>query len=135
LNYNRGEYKLYTLEKPYPSFKFNRRLEDIGDNWDEIKKRYQNRCATCGSEEGKPHFHWRETKTVLQKGHMNPEKPLIAGNIIPQCKKCNMGDTNRWVYDEKGRVVKIANARVILSCSQQVQKQVYNLLLKKFNKQ
>ena len=39
--------------------------------------------ATCGSEEGKPHKHWENTKTVLQKGHMNPLMPLEEGNIIP----------------------------------------------------
>ena len=132
-NLERGTYKLYTLERPYPEFKSSRRLEDIGDDWDEIKKRYQNRCATCGSEENKPHFHWRATKTILQKAHMNPEKPLTAGNIIPQCQKCNMGDRNRWVYDEKGRVIQLANAKLILSCSAKVQKEAYQLLHKKFN--
>ena len=25
----------------------------------------------------------------LQKGHMDPSKPLEAGNIIPQCQVCN----------------------------------------------
>lgn len=128
----RGEYKLYTLEQPYPEFNSNRRLKDIGENWSELKRKYQNRCATCGSEEDKPHFHWPGTKTMLQKAHMNPQKPLTAGNIIPQCQKCNRGDRNRWIYDEKGRVIKLANAKVILSCSKELQKEVYKILTKKF---
>ena len=132
-NLKRGEYKLYSLESPYPEFKSNRRLKDLGENWDEIKKKYQNRCATCGSIENKPHFHWRATKTILEKAHLNPHNPLIAGNIIPQCQKCNRADRNRWIYDEKGRVIKIANAKVILSCSKQIQKEVYKILSKKFS--
>ncbi|RLA08684.1 MAG: hypothetical protein DRQ51_01635 [Gammaproteobacteria bacterium] len=132
-NLKRGEYKLYTLEQPYPDFKSNRRLEDIGDDFDEIKRKYQNRCATCGSVENKPHFHWPATKTKLQKAHMNPQKPLIAGNIIPQCQKCNQADRNRWEYDRKGRVIKLANAKVILRSTIEVQKKAYKLLEQKFN--
>lgn len=131
-NLKRGEYKLYTLERPYPGFQSERRLRDIGEDWGGIKRKYQNRCATCGSEENKPHFHWPATKTILEKAHMDPQKPLVAGNIIPQCQKCNRGDRNRWVYDEKGRVVKLANARVILSCSEKVQKTAYKILKRKF---
>ena len=44
------------------------------------------RCATCGSQEDKPHFHWPGTKTVLQKVHMAPNKALVAGNIILNVK-------------------------------------------------
>ena len=40
---------------------------------------------------------------------MDPSKPLEPGNIIPQCEKCNRADRNYWIYDEKGRVVGIAN--------------------------
>jgi hypothetical protein len=53
---------------------------------------------------------------------MDPNKPLIAGNIIPQCQKCNRGDRNRWVYDEKGRVIKLANPQVIKTCDKEVRK-------------
>ena len=52
---------------------------------------------------------------------MNPKKPLVAGNIIPQCQKCNQADRDRWVYDEKGRVVKVANPSVINMCDEEVQ--------------
>jgi hypothetical protein len=43
-----GEYQLYTLEQPYPSFKNDHRLSEIGD-WEGIKAYYNYRCATCGS--------------------------------------------------------------------------------------
>lgn len=94
LNIKRGSYQLYTLEQPYPSFKKGRRIVDTAD-WDKIKEKYNSRCATCGSQEGKPHFHWPATKTILQKAHMDPNEPLVAGNIIPQCQRCNRGDRNR----------------------------------------
>jgi len=56
------------------------------------------------------------------KSHMDPNKPLVPGNIIPQCQKCNRGDRNRWVYDDKGRVIKVANPNVINFCDLDVQK-------------
>ena len=131
LSLERGEYQLYTLEKPYPGFKKHRRQKDLPFNWQTIKKTYGNRCITCGSKEGKPHFHWPSTKTKLQKAHKDPEKSL-ANNIIPQCQKCNRADRNRWVYDDKGRVVKIANAEVLKYCSEFVQRRAYEILYKKY---
>jgi hypothetical protein len=63
---------------------------------------------------------------------MDPSKPLEIGNIIPQCDKCNRGDRNRWVYDEKGRVIKIADPRVVLSCSKETKLKIYELLKKEY---
>jgi hypothetical protein len=89
-----GSYQLYTLERPYPGFKKDRRITKI-DSWEKIKKYYSYRCATCGSREKEPHFHWPATMTVLQKAHRNPNKILSTSNIIPQCQKCNRADKNR----------------------------------------
>lgn len=132
LDIERGSYQLYTLEQPYPSFKKGHRIAET-DNWEKIKEKYNYRCATCGSQEGRPHFHWPATKTVLQISHMDPNKPLVAGNIIPQCQKCNRGDRNRWVYDDKGRVIKLANPQVIKMCDREVREKVYGILYKEFN--
>ena len=131
LDVPRGSYQLYTLEKPYPGFK-GRRITDLSD-WDELKAQYDNRCATCGSKQGKRNFHWPGTVTKLQKGHMDPNKPLKDGNVIPQCQKCNRADRNRWVYDSKGRVVELADPQFILNSSEKVQKRVYEILKNKFN--
>ncbi|MDD5528105.1 MAG: hypothetical protein PHO56_03995 [Patescibacteria group bacterium] len=131
LKVKRGSYQLYTLEQPYPSFKKGRRISKT-DNWEKIKEKYNFRCATCGSSEGKPHFHWPATKTILQKSHMDPNKPLVAGNIIPQCQKCNRGDRNRWIYDDKGRVIKLANPQVIKACDKDVRKAAYRILFNEF---
>ena len=80
----RGEYQLHKLEQPYPHFTKSRR-QTKPSNWNDIKKLYSYRCATCGSEEEQPHLHWSGTKTKLQQAHKNPEQPLGKENIIPQC--------------------------------------------------
>ncbi len=134
LSLKRGEYQLYTLKKPYPGFKKSRRQTTFL-SWNDIKQSYLYRCATCGSKEGQPHFHWPSAKTKLQRAHKDPEKPLTTKNIIPQCQKCNRADRNRWVYDDKGRVIKLASASVLKTCSESVQKKAYQILYKKYNGQ
>jgi predicted restriction endonuclease len=129
----RGSYKLVTLEKPYPGFNLDRRRTNFDKkDFEKLKKEYNYRCATCGSKEGEPHYHWPNTITTLQPGHMDPNKPLELGNIIPQCAKCNRPDRNRWIYDNKGRVISIANPNVIDTCSDEVQKAIYKILYLKF---
>ena len=128
-----GEYKLVSLREPYPGFRGHRVEERIsGEDWEELKKKYGNRCATCGSEEGKPHLHWPNVITKLQKAHMDPNKPLVRGNIIPQCQICNRADRNNWVYDEKGRVIALANPQVIERSDMEVRWGVYKILYEEF---
>ena len=135
LGLKNGEYKLISLENSYPNFtKERREYKEDGDFFESLKKQYGYCCATCGSKEGEPHKHWKNTKTVLQKGHMNPLKPLEEGNIIPQCEKCNRADRNYWIYDKKGRVVSIANEKVVDKCSKELQRKIYERLKKKFSK-
>ncbi len=126
LSLKAGDYKLKTLEDYYPGFTHERRVYLAGDDFFEsLKKEYGYRCATCGSEEGKPHRYWKNTITILQKGHMDPSKPLEPGNIIPQCEKCNRADRNNWIYDEKGRVVGIANEKVVDKCPRDLKEKIY----------
>lgn len=125
-----GEYRLITLEEPYPHFKGHRMKEK--NDWDNIKSFYGNRCATCGSEEGKRNLHYTNTITKLQKSHINPLKPLSQGNIIPQCQKCNRAYRNFWIFDERGRIRALANASVIKKCEINIKKEIYKLLYKEF---
>lgn len=127
----RGAYQLYTLEKPYPSFKKGHRISKIS-NWEEIKEKYDYRCATCGSKEGEPHFHWKGTITKLQKSHKDPNKPLTIDNVIPQCQKCNRADRNRWVYDDYGRVIKLADPSFVRNFDDSVKWIIYKILYKEF---
>lgn len=134
INIKPGEYKLISLEKPYPGFNGQKRIESFtGDYWENLKKSYDFRCATCGSKEGQPNYNWPETITKLQKGHMDPNRPLEEGNIIPQCQKCNQADRNCWIYDSKGRVIKIANPKIIDRCSIEMQRTIYKRLYNKFS--
>ncbi len=129
-----GEYRLISLEKPYPNFKFHRNYKITTNQWEEILKLYNYRCATCGSKDGEKHLHWNNTITKLQKSHKDPRFPLEGDNIIPQCQKCNRAYRNFWIFDEKGRVRGIANPSVILKCDENMQFQIYQILKNKFDK-
>jgi putative hemolysin len=130
-----GDYMLITLEKPYPGFTHRRRFCGLdGGEWNEIKEHYGNRCAMCGSKEGEANIHYPSSITILQKGHIDPLKPLELGNIIPQCEKCNRPDRNYFVYDKKGRVSKVADPKFILKSDKEVQKKILEILSAKFQK-
>lgn len=128
-----GDYMLVSVTEPYPSYKNKKRIENIDNiSWDDLKKKYDNKCASCGSVEGKPNRFYPATITELQKGHMNPNQPLELGNIIPQCSKCNRPDRNYFIYDQFGRVTAIADPKYIFKSNIQVQKQTLALLINKF---
>lgn len=105
-----------------------------GDVWEELKKYYDCRCANCGSKEGEPTFHNPNSITTLHKGHINPRKAPTIGNTIPQCDKCNRPDRNYFVYNKKGRVVKISDPKFILKSDESVQKEMYEYLRLKYKK-
>lgn len=128
-----GSYKLASLEEFYSGFTAERREELFdGDYWENLKKAYGYRCACCGSQEGKNHRYWKNIIVTLQKGHKDPSKPLEEGNIIPQCESCNRPDRNYWIYDDKGRVIGVANEKVVDACSETVQKAIYERLYNKY---
>ncbi len=131
-----GSYKLVSLENYYAGFTAERREELFsGDYWENLKKAYGYRCACCGSQEGKKHRYWKNITVILQKGHKDPSKPLQEGNIIPQCESCNRPDRNYWVYDDKGRVVGVANEKIVDACSEAVQRAIYERLYNKYGGQ
>jgi len=130
-------YKLVSLEQPHPSFSPKRKTA-VDVDFEKIKARHNYRCATCGSKEGEMSLRYPGVMTRLQKGHMNPHKPLKPGNIIPQCDLCNRADRGKWVYDKRGRVIGVAEAKVIIQSIQKgyltesAQRQLYEFLKKKF---
>lgn len=109
---DRSSYLLVSLETPHPAFVPSRREGDDA-NFEEIKRRYGYRCATCGSKENETNLRYPGQITQLQKAHRNPKQPLEGQNIIPQCQFCNRADRNYWVYDERGRVIGVADLRPI----------------------
>ena len=133
MNIQPGEYRLISLEKAYPGFNSQRRVDlSSPDYWEQLKAAYGYRCACCGSKEGEPNFNWPDTVTVLQKGHMDPTKALGPGNLIPQCVKCNQPARDFWIFDDKGRVVAVANPQVIDRSSESVQFRIYEQLWRKY---
>ena len=133
MNVQPGEYRLISLEKAYPGFNSQRRVDlSSPDFWEQLKAAYGYRCACCGSKEGEPNFNWPDTITVLQKGHMDPTKALGPGNLIPQCVKCNQPARDFWVFDDKGRVVAVANPQVVERSSENVQFRIYEKLWRKY---
>ena len=129
-----GEYRLISLEEVYPGFTSQRRVDlSAPDYWEQLKAAYDHRCACCGSKEGEPNIHWPDTLTVLQKGHMDPSKPLGPGNLIPQCVKCNQPARDFWVFDDKGRVVAVANPLVIDRSPETIQLRIYERLFRKYD--
>lgn len=128
-----GSYKLISLKEAYPRFNPDRRGASVDDEfWENLKTEYGNRCACCGSKEGEAHRYNSTTITTLQKGHKNPNLPLSPQNIIPQCEICNRPDLNNWEYNNEGRVIRIAKAEVVDSCSEELKQDIYKRLYKHF---
>ena len=102
----KDEYCLITLKKPYPGYSgiIGHRSAKGGKNFDEIKKNYLFRCATCGSKENEANYLNSSVITKLQKGHINPNFPLTEENIIPQCGECNRAYRDWFIFDGNGRV-------------------------------
>ena len=134
-NVKPGEYALISVTEYYPNFTHLKRMDDLTvDEWESLKKSYDYRCATCGSKEGELNLHYSNHKTKLQKGHKDPNKPLTINNIIPQCEDCNRQDRNNFVYNDKGRVVKIALPQFVLRSDKKVKEEMYVLLKKDLKK-
>ena len=132
-NLKSGEYMFYSVSETYPDFKIGRRLNTLNvDSWDELKRTYHNRCVTCGSEEGKQHLINSSTKTQLQQGHMNPQKPLDLDNTIPQCDWCNRAYRSYFCFDNKGRVSKINDPNFVLKSTNEIQYKIFKILFDKF---
>lgn len=60
-----GYYKLIDLQNPYKSYKANRRKGIQSESFEELKKEYNYRCATCGSREGELHYIRKNEITKL----------------------------------------------------------------------
>ena len=125
-----GEYMLKTIQEPYPSYKNMKRTESLNANsWEELKKLYNYRCATCGSKEGERNFLYPASITKLQQGHKDPSMALSIDNTIPQCDFCNRASRNYFVFDNKGRVEKINDPKFVLRSSKNVQEEMLKLLI------
>lgn len=126
-----GYHVLLTTEQPKPSF-LHKAIQRAGrisaKNFTQLKIAYHLRCATCGSQEGKPHLLEQNQRTKLQQGHMNPHKELTLDNSIPQCQICNQVYQDNFVFNEKGRIVAVASARPVLKADLETKKTIRKAL-------
>ncbi|MBQ9024181.1 MAG: DUF3793 family protein [Bacilli bacterium] len=130
-NVESGEYMLITIKEPYPKFNDKRRAEKLSTNsWNDLKKHYGNRCVSCGSEDKKNNLLYPNSITRLQQGHKDPRKPLTLDNIIPQCQFCNGASKNSFVFDNKGKIVKISDPKFILKSDENIKIDMLKLLMK-----
>jgi hypothetical protein len=127
-----GYHILITLETPHPKFihaSHKRAGRFAAKNFDELKRSYNNRCATCGSLENKPHFKDASKKTLLQQGHIDPLKSLTIDNTIPQCQLCNQTYKDNFVFNEEGRVIAVASLEPIVKAHKSVKEKILDFLL------
>ena len=115
----------------YTNLQARRQGRMTASDFDEIVRSFGNRCATCGAINDEPDPRYGgKNKVSLQKGHMDPDKPDDPSNIIPQCQFCNQAYKDDFVFDEKGRVIAVANIGPVKRASRAVQKRIYEFLQK-----
>jgi len=115
---------LITTKQPYPKSNLARRTAVKSGDWEIIKQTYSHRCASCGAKEGDPSPYDPRREVKLQQGHMDPDKGLKPGNIIPQCAWCNQTARGDFVFDAQGRPRAIASVRPVKRASKKVQAEV-----------
>jgi hypothetical protein len=99
-----GWHMLVNLTELSPKYSAIKRPDCRLDmDFKDLKKSHGNRCGHCGSKEGKANFR-DGTLTALQQGHINPSKPLEAGNIMPLCDYCNRTYKDDYVLLANGAI-------------------------------
>ena len=102
----RYHHMLISATEVLPGFLPARRAMRLTEEeWTRLKQEYGNACVNCGSINGEP-LRWNPTRiTVLQQGHMDPQRELTLDNCIPQCQFCNQQYRNRAVFNRRGFVI------------------------------
>lgn len=91
-----------------PGFLPNRRnVEMTSDEWVNLKRIYDFKCATCGDLEGDFARYDKSKVVKLAMGHMDPNQSLTLNNTIPQCEECNSIYKDKYIFDKKGRITKV----------------------------
>ena len=122
---------LQTLDYPKPQFMKNlmkRQGVMNTSDFEDVKKFFGYRCASCGAKEGEPHRVTGRT-VQLQQGHMNPKEALGPGNTIPQCQYCNqIIYKDFFVFNEHGYPARIHNPEYVLRSDKTVRRAMYELI-------
>ena len=121
-----GNIILWDLENVAESFSIAKRKNDLSStDWGNIKEAYDFRCATCGNIEGER--DWRNPSKIvtLDKGHMDITKPLVSGNIIPQCSYCNGQYRDKFIFNKNGNVYAVASTEAVEKAPVYVKEEIY----------
>lgn len=102
-----GEYCLLNLSEPHPSCGKHRSGRIAPRSFEELKRKYDGRCAVCGSKENEPHFKNKAMLTRLEKGHCNPTRQLTLSNCIPMCTLCNHVYQNKFTFNKRGYISRV----------------------------
>jgi hypothetical protein len=108
MNHSHGIKGYCLKDKNCQSIKFHKHVSLNNVDWEKIKENYGFECPCCGSKEGEK-MKKANGITKLEKGHMNPDKPLTIDNIIPQCQYCNKSSKNNKKFNKKGDTIAIKN--------------------------
>lgn len=122
--------------KPSPEWETDRKRKQgtlNASNFEELKAVFDYKCATCGAEEGKTNPRYGDDIVKLQRGHKDPDKPMVKDNIIPQCEFCNRTYRRDYVFDDKGRVSAIADVGPVKKASESVKRKVWEWLKTRFS--
>jgi hypothetical protein len=119
-----GHYVLESVKNPSSEF-LKKSLKRAGrlaaEDWETLLAVYDHRCGVC-----------KNKARTLEKGHKDPAKPDELDNLMPMCPTCNNWISNNVVVDDEGRVTALANSKLVLKSSTEVQREIYLELKARF---
>lgn len=113
-----GMYILYQGSvSPEFKTKHTRKTRVVGiltDNiWNGLLNDWNHGCALCG-----------KIGCSLEKGHLDPRRPLTADNTVPMCSSCNNWASDDWTFNidnnSRVRILHPNNAKFIENCPDDV---------------
>ena len=118
----------YKPSTEYANELARRRVRIGASSFDELKRAFGSRCATCGARESQPDPRYGDDLVKLQQGHQDPDKPIENENVIPQCQFCNRAYKNDFTFDDKGRVRAVASVAPVRRASAKVRQRIKDWL-------
>ena len=133
----KNNYKLLSLDNISPKFILNKRkTKPTPKEFEQIKKRYNHCCVSCGCKEGQPHPLNPHFITRLEMGHIDPNKNLTIDNCIPQCPYCNQRNKDDYIYDKQGGIEQINNIKILDKLLDLTKEKEYvKFLIEKYSKE
>ena len=105
-----------------------RRGEAIpAETWEEVKARYDFRCAWRRIREGEAHW-FNSAVTRLQQGHKDPARPLTVENSIPLRQYHNQAMRDLLVLNDDGFPRAVASTSLVESANIQVKREIWLML-------